>query len=45
MHNLLPQQFKDFKILEVIELNRMHRFNRLATVGIRCDVNGEADTI
>lgn len=45
MHNLLPQQFKDFKILEIIELNRMHRFNRLATVGIRCDVNGEADTI
>ena len=45
MHNLLSQQFNDFKILEIIELNRMHDSNRLATVGIRCDVNGEADTI
>lgn len=45
MHKLLPQQFKNFKIIDVFEINRMHRSNRLATVGILCNVDGNAETI
>lgn len=35
MRHLLPQQFANFKIIDVFEINRMHNSNRLATVGIR----------